>query len=66
MMPPSSGKRIFRSPSTTFAAELKSVTYQEQLGSVCDKVQRTKTALWLTEELFFRESIPVVERAAEM
>ncbi len=49
------------------AAELKSVTYQEQLGSVYDKVQRTKKlALWLTEELFFRESIPVVERAAEI
>jgi Glycyl-tRNA synthetase, beta subunit len=35
------------------ANELKSVTYQEQLGSVYDKVQRTKAlALWLTDELF--------------
>ena len=49
------------------AAELRSVTYQEQLGSVYDKVQRTKTlALWLTEALSFGEWRPAVERAADI
>ncbi len=49
------------------AAELRSVTYQEQLGSVYDKVQRTKKlALWLTEALSFGEWRPAVERAADI
>lgn len=47
------------------ADELRSVTYQEQLGSVFDKVQRTKElALWLTDELSLAAQRPVVERAA--
>ena len=47
------------------ANELRSVTYQEQLGSVYDKVQRTKAlALWLTDELSLAGKRPVVERAA--
>lgn len=47
------------------ANELKSVTYQEQLGSVYDKVQRTKAlALWLTDELSLADKRSVVERAA--
>jgi glycyl-tRNA synthetase beta chain len=47
------------------ADELRSVTYQEQLGSVYDKVQRTRElALWLTDELSLAGKRPVVERAA--
>ncbi len=47
------------------ANELRSVTYQEQLGSVYDKVQRTKAlALWLTDELSLGSKRAVVERAA--
>ena len=47
------------------ANELKSVTYQEQLGSVYDKVQRTKAlALWMTDELSLTGKRNVVERAA--
>ncbi|MDD4159894.1 MAG: glycine--tRNA ligase subunit beta [Synergistaceae bacterium] len=47
------------------ADELKSVTYQEQLGTVYDKVQRTKKlALWLTDELSLNDCRRTIERAA--
>lgn len=47
------------------ANKLKSVTYQEQIGSVYDKVQRTKElALWLTDELSLYSHKVNVERAA--
>lgn len=49
------------------AEELKAVTYQEQLGSVYDKVQRVKSlALWLTDKLGRNEVRPFVERAATL
>lgn len=49
------------------AAELKNVTYQEQLGSVYDKVQRVKAlALWLTDKLGYGEVKDFVARAAEI
>ncbi len=49
------------------AEELKSVTYQVQLGSVYDKVQRVKSiALWLTEELTFGHLKATVERASTL
>jgi glycyl-tRNA synthetase beta chain len=47
--------------------ELKSVTYQEQLGSVYEKVQRSKAlALGLTEDLGHPELLKSVERAASL
>lgn len=47
------------------AEELKTVTYQEQLGSVYDKVQRVKAlALWLTDKLGKTGLKNYVERAA--
>ena len=47
------------------AEELRSVTYQEQLGSVYDKVQRVKNlALWLTDELSLGHIKKTVERAS--
>lgn len=43
------------------AEELKAVTYQEQLGSVYDKVQRIKKlALWMTDLLDCEEIKPQV------
>ncbi len=49
------------------ALELKSVTYQEQLGSVYDKVRRTKQlALWLADELSLNEGRAELERAADI
>ena len=49
------------------ALELKSVTYQEQLGSVYDKVQRTKKlALWLADELSLSVGRAELERAADI
>ena len=49
------------------AEELKSVTYQEQLGSVYDKVQRVKAlALRITDMLAMNDIRPYVERAAEI
>ena len=47
------------------AEELKSITYQEQLGSVYDKVQRVKSvALWLTDKIGRNDIRSSVERAA--
>ncbi|NLD05463.1 MAG: glycine--tRNA ligase subunit beta [Synergistaceae bacterium] len=47
------------------ANELRSVTYQEQLGSVYDKVQRSKElAVWITDELSLGNKRAIVERAA--
>jgi len=47
------------------AEELKAVTYQVQLGSVYEKVQRVKAlALWLTDKLGKSELKKYVERAA--
>ena len=47
--------------------ELKSVTYQEQLGSVYDKVQRVKRlALQITEKLGACDIKPYVARAAQL
>ncbi|MCE5201544.1 MAG: glycine--tRNA ligase subunit beta [Synergistaceae bacterium] len=49
------------------AEELRSVTYQEQLGSVYDKVQRVKAlALRITDMLAMNDIRPYVERAAEI
>ena len=49
------------------ALELKSVTYQEQLGSVYDKVQRTKKlALWLADELSLSVGRAELERASDI
>ncbi len=49
------------------AEELKAVTYQEQLGSVYDKVQRIKKlALWMTDLLDCEEIKPQVSRAADL
>lgn len=49
------------------AGELKSVTYQEQLGSVYDKVCRVSDlALWLTEELSLDAHRTAVARAAAL
>ena len=49
------------------AEELKNVTYQEQLGSVYDKVQRVKNlALSLTKILGKNELLPFVERASSL
>lgn len=46
---------------------LRHVTYQERLGSVYDKVVRVKKlALMLAGELCLKESVPAVERAAEI
>ena len=51
----------------TLAEELRTVTYQEQLGSVYDKVQRVKSlALWLTDKLGHEEVRDFVARAAEI
>lgn len=50
-----------------YAEELKNVTYQVQLGSVHDKVQRVKSlALWLTEQLGKTELKNFVGRAASI
>lgn len=60
-------KEDLQKPLDVRAEELKSVTYQEQLGSVYDKVQRVKTlALWLTDILGMVNIKPVVGRAAEL
>lgn len=49
------------------AEELKNVTYQEQLGSVYDKVQRIKKiTLWLAEELEARCSMENLSRACDL
>lgn len=49
------------------AEELKNVTYQEQLGSVYDKVQRIKKiTLWLAEELQADCSMENLSRACDL
>ncbi len=60
-------KEDLQKPLDDLADELKSVTYQEQLGSVYDKVQRSKKlALWLAEANPAGVDMAVVERAAEI
>lgn len=49
------------------AEELKNVTYQEQLGSVYDKVQRIKKiTLWLAEELGAKVDMKNLARACDL
>ncbi|MEG1798571.1 MAG: glycine--tRNA ligase subunit beta [Synergistaceae bacterium] len=49
------------------AEELRNVTYQEQLGSVYDKVQRIKKlALWMTDLFGCEEIKPQVSRASDL
>ncbi|MDR3230437.1 MAG: glycine--tRNA ligase subunit beta [Synergistaceae bacterium] len=50
---------------TSCVDRLKTVIYQEKLGSVHDKVMQTrKLAMWLCEELKLPELTPLVDRAA--
>ncbi|MDR3264382.1 MAG: glycine--tRNA ligase subunit beta, partial [Synergistaceae bacterium] len=50
---------------TSCVDRLKTVIYQEKLGSVHDKVIQTrKLAVWLCEELKLTELLPLVDRAA--
>ncbi len=52
-------------PLASYTERLKSVTYQEKLGSVYDKVMKTqKLALWLCEKLGKKSDAGLVERAA--
>ncbi|MBR0222129.1 MAG: glycine--tRNA ligase subunit beta [Synergistaceae bacterium] len=52
-------------PLASYTERLKSVTYQEKLGSVYDKVMKTqKLALWLCEKLGKSSDSALVERAA--
>ena len=50
---------------SSYVDRLKDVTYQEKLGSMKEKVERTqKLALWLCGELKRQDLAPLVERAA--
>ena len=52
-------------PLASYVERLKSVTYQEKLGSIYDKVMLTKKlALWLCDENGFDEIDSLVDRAA--
>ena len=52
-------------PLAANVERLKNVTYQEELGSVYDKVMRTQTlALWLCGQLGKKDITSLVERAA--
>ena len=52
-------------PLASYTERLKSVTYQEKLGSVYDKVMKTqKLALWICEKLGKGSDSALVERAA--
>ena len=52
-------------PLASYTERLKSVTYQEKLGSVYDKVMKTqKLALWLCNKLGKSADSALVERAA--
>ena len=52
-------------PLASFVERLKSVTYQEKLGSVYDKVMLTrKLALWLCEKYGEHDIASLVDRAA--
>ncbi|MBR0076080.1 MAG: glycine--tRNA ligase subunit beta, partial [Synergistaceae bacterium] len=52
-------------PLASYVDRLKSVTYQEKLGSVYDKVMLTrKLAAWLCEKYNFNDIASLVDRAA--
>ncbi len=52
-------------PLASYVERLKSVTYQEKLGSIYDKVMFTKTlALWLCGKYGFDDIASLVDRAA--
>ena len=52
-------------PLASYVEKLKSVTYQEKLGSVYDKVMLTrKLALWLCEKYGMKDIASLVDRAA--
>ena len=52
-------------PLASYVERLKSVTYQEKLGSIYDKVMLTKKlAIWLCDENGFDEIDSLVDRAA--
>ncbi|MBQ3654965.1 MAG: glycine--tRNA ligase subunit beta [Synergistaceae bacterium] len=54
-----------KTPLALFVERLKSVTYQEKLGSVYDKVMLTrKLALWLCDAYGEHDIAPLVDRAA--
>lgn len=54
-----------RQPLASNVEKLKTIVYQEKLGTVYDKVMRTqKLALWLCKELQRSDIAPLVERAA--
>ena len=54
-----------KTPLASYVERLKSVTYQEKLGSVYDKVMLTrKLALWVCDKYNMKEIAPLVDRAA--
>ena len=54
-----------KTPLVSYVDRLKSVTYQEKLGSVYDKVMLTrKLALWFCEKYNMRDIASLVDRAA--
>lgn len=54
-----------KTPLASYVERLKSVTYQEKLGSVYDKVMLTrKLALWFCDKYGMKEITPLVDRAA--
>ncbi|QVL35069.1 glycine--tRNA ligase subunit beta [Aminirod propionatiphilus] len=54
-----------KAPLASRVEELKSIVYQEQIGTVYEKVLRARDlALWLTDHLERRDDRPFVERAA--
>lgn len=54
-----------KTPLASYVERLKSVTYQEKLGSVYDKVMLTrKLALWFCDKYNMKEIAPLVDRAA--
>ena len=54
-----------KTPLTSYVERLKSVTYQEKLGSVYDKVMLTrKLALWFCDKYNMKNIASLVDRAA--
>lgn len=54
-----------KTPLASYVERLKSVTYQEKLGSVYDKVMLTrKLALWFCDKYNMKEITQLVDRAA--
>ncbi len=54
-----------KTPLTSYVERLKSVTYQEKLGSVFDKVMLTrKLALWFCDKYGMNDIASLVDRAA--